>query len=167
MARSRNLALEHAENHGQGPDWVSRLRGDGEIVTGANALKWPHGILGRFGVGGPPFCVLREHGMLCAPFSSVAKRTLACPPEGSLTPLSQMQVRGGLVLDMKSMNRVLAVTDDHIEVEAGAGWDVVLMAATERAGPPVVTDWLKVSWGYPLHGGIRIHVLLEGYADGS
>ena len=61
-----------------------------------------------------------------------------------------MQVRGGLVLDMKSMNRVLAVTDDHIEVEAGAGWDVVLMAATERGRtPPIVTDWLKVSWGGP------------------
>ena len=51
-------------------------------------MKWPHGILGKFGVGGPPpFCALREHGMLCAPFSSVAKRTLACLPEGLLTPL--------------------------------------------------------------------------------
>ena len=60
----------------------------------------------------------------------------------------QMMVLGGLVLDMKSLDRILEITDDYIEVEAGISWAEVLDAAIGRGRtPPVVTDWLSVSVG--------------------
>ena len=60
----------------------------------------------------------------------------------------QMMVRGGLVLDMKSMDRVLEMTPDWIEVEGGIAWSEVLRAAIAQGRtPPVVTDWLSVSVG--------------------
>lgn len=152
-----DAALEHAENDHQGPDWVSRLpEFDGEIVTGGERLEmaaWDFGKVRRR----RPAAVLRPAGT-----RDVLRAIRFCREENiglssrgfAHSAGAQMQVRGGLVLDMKSMNRVLAVTDDHIEVEAGAGWDVVLMAATERGRtPPIVTDWLKVSVGGTLSMG--------------
>jgi cytokinin dehydrogenase len=60
----------------------------------------------------------------------------------------QMMAPGGLVIDMKSLDKVLEITDDYIDVEAGISWSAVL-EATMASGrtPPVVTDWLGVSVG--------------------
>ncbi len=84
----------------------------------------------------------------------------------------QMMVRGGLVLDMKSMGRILQITDDWMEVEGGIAWSDVLRAAIERGRtPPVVTDWLSVSVGgtvsmggfgfMSFHRGTQMDHLLE------
>ncbi len=60
----------------------------------------------------------------------------------------QMMVRGGLVIDMKSLDKICEITDDFISVEGGVAWSKVLEAAVERGRtPPVVTDWLSVSIG--------------------
>ena len=84
----------------------------------------------------------------------------------------QMMVRGGLVLDMKSMGRICHITDDWIEVEGGIAWSDVLRAAIARGRtPPVVTDWLSVSVGgtvsmggfgfMSFHRGTQMDHLLE------
>jgi len=84
----------------------------------------------------------------------------------------QMMARGGLVLDMKSMRRVLHITDEFIEVEGGIAWSEVLLAALARGRtPPVVTDWLSVSVGGTIsmggfgfmsfHRGTQMDHLLE------
>ena len=118
-----DAALEHAENTpgaGLGVAAAGIRRGN---QTGGERLEMAADF-GRSAGGPPPFCALREQGG-CARHSVLSRREHWPSPEVCSLAGAQMQVRGGLVLDMKSMNRVLAVTDDHIEVEAGAGWDVV------------------------------------------
>lgn len=66
----------------------------------------------------------------------------------------QMMAPDGLVIDMKSMNRVLAITESHADVEAGAQWGEVLPATLQHGLTPlVVTDWLGVSVGGTLSMG--------------
>lgn len=133
------------------PDWVQRLPAfEGEVLCSGEGLErasWDYGkVRNRF-----PAAVLRP-----AHAEDVAAAVRFCRQEG--VPLSprgfahsaggQMQVHGGLVIDMKSMQQVVAMGEDWCEVEAGAGWDIVLRAAMERGKtPPIVTDWLKVSVG--------------------
>ena len=60
----------------------------------------------------------------------------------------QMMVRGGFVIDMKSLDKICEISNDFITVEGGVAWSEVLVAAVERnLTPPVVTDWLSVSIG--------------------
>lgn len=139
------------------PDWLHRLpQFDGEVISSGEAIErasWDYGkVRNRV-----PAAVLRpEHAR------DVAAAVRFCREEGvSLSPRGfahsaggQMQVHHGLVVDMKSMQRVVAMGEDWCEVEAGAGWDVVLRAAMDRGlTPPIVTDWLKVSVGGTLSMG--------------
>ena len=139
------------------PDWLHRLpQFDGEVISSGEAIErasWDYGkVRNRV-----PTAVLRpEHAR------DVAAAVRFCREEGvSLSPRGfahsaggQMQVHHGLVVDMKSMQRVVAMGEDWCEVEAGAGWDVVLRAAMDRGlTPPIVTDWLKVSVGGTLSMG--------------
>ncbi len=84
----------------------------------------------------------------------------------------QMMVRGGLVIDMKSMDKICEITDNFITVEGGIAWSEVLIAAIDRGlTPPVVTDWLSVSIGgtvsmggfgfMSFHRGTQMDHLLE------
>ena len=60
----------------------------------------------------------------------------------------QMMVKGGFVIDMKSLDAICEISDEHMVVEGGIAWSKVLEAAVERGRtPPVVTDWLSVSVG--------------------
>ncbi len=133
------------------PDWLARMpRFEGEVFTDGELLErasWDFGKVRR-----------RQPGAVLRPANTrdVEAAVRFCRAEGiGLSPRgfahsagAQMQVRGGLVLDMKSMDRVCAVEKGYCEVEAGAGWDVVLRAAMkEGLTPPIVTDWLKVSVG--------------------
>jgi cytokinin dehydrogenase len=60
----------------------------------------------------------------------------------------QGQAGGGIVLDLRAMNRVGPVADGQVTVQAGALWREVL-AATLPYGrtPPVLTDYLGASVG--------------------
>lgn len=133
------------------PEWVQRLPAfDGEVILDGEPIEraaWDYGKVRHR----TPAAVLRP-----AHADDVARAVRFCRREGiGLSPRGfahsaggQMQVHGGLVLDMKSMQRVLAMEDNWVEVEAGAGWDVVLSAAMDKGRtPPIVTDWLKVSVG--------------------
>ncbi|MDY7229550.1 FAD-binding protein [Hyalangium rubrum] len=67
---------------------------------------------------------------------------------------AQMMAPEGLVIDMKSMGRVLSMGDDFVEVEGGIMWRQLLEATLERGlTPPVVTDWLGVTVGGTLSMG--------------
>ena len=139
------------------PDWVQRLPAfEGDLIlSGADleAAAWDFGKVRRR----KPLALLRP-----AHTEDVARAVRFCREEG--IPISprgfahsagaQMQVRQGLVVDMKSLSAIVALEDDFCEVEAGAGWDVVLRAATDRGKtPPIVTDWLRVSVGGTLSMG--------------
>lgn len=143
--------VEQVEMHRDRPGWVDALPDfEGEKVVDGERLEmaaWDFGKVRRR----RPSAVLRPKGT-----EDVVRAVQFCRAEG--IPLSprgfahsagaQMQAQGGLVIDMKSMGNVCSLTDSHIEVEGGAGWDVVLQVAMERGlTPPIVTDWLKVSVG--------------------
>ncbi|MEU2926802.1 FAD-binding protein [Streptomyces sp. NPDC007251] len=66
----------------------------------------------------------------------------------------QGQAGGGIVLDLRALNRIGPVTDDQVTVQAGALWREVL-AATLPYGrtPPVLTDYLGAAVGGVLSSG--------------
>ncbi|MGA5036874.1 FAD-binding protein [Streptomyces capoamus] len=66
----------------------------------------------------------------------------------------QSQAAGGIVVDLRAMNRVGPVTGDRVTVGAGALWREVL-AATLPYGrtPPVLTDYLGAGVGGVLSAG--------------
>ncbi|MBK12658.1 MAG: hypothetical protein CL849_03925 [Crocinitomicaceae bacterium] len=143
--------MEEVEMRHTRPDWVGCLPDfEGEVVVDGERLEmaaWDFGKVRRR----RPAAVLRPKGT-----EDVVRAVQFCRAEGiSLSPRgfahsagAQMQAKGGLVIDMKSMGNVCSLTDSHIEVEGGTGWDVVLQVAMERGvTPPIVTDWLKVSVG--------------------
>ena len=43
-----------------------------------------------------------------------------------------MMVRGGLVIDMKSLDKICEIGDDFITIEGGVAWSEILEAAVER-----------------------------------
>ena len=139
------------------PDWVRRLpQFDGEVISTGEAVErasWDYGkVRNRM-----PAAVLRpKHtGDVAAAVRFCMQEKISISPRGfAHSAGGQMQVHAGLVIDMKSMQGVVAMGKDWCEVEAGAGWDVVLRAAMERGlTPPIVTDWLKVSVGGTLSMG--------------
>lgn len=139
------------------PDWLERLPVfDGEVFTSGAPLEvaaWDYGKVRHRS----PAAVLRP-----AHTQDIIEAVKFCRAEGiGLSPRGfahsaggQMQMHGGLIIDMKSMQRVIELEENHCVVEAGAGWDVVLEAATTIGKtPPIVTDWLKVSVGGTLSMG--------------
>ncbi|MFJ9373423.1 FAD-binding protein [Streptomyces sp. NPDC101455] len=75
---------------------------------------------------------------------------------GAFSVFGQAQAPGGVVIDMSAMNRILAVQDDRVIVEAGARWRDVLAATLPRGlTPPVLTGHPDASVGGVLcTGGI-------------
>ena len=131
--------------------WIDRLPNfDGEIATEGNWLDIAELDFGKVRKK-RPFAVLKP-----AHSDDVVEAVNFCRTEQ--IPLAarghahsaggQMMVKGGLVIDMKSMDKICKISDDFIEVEGGIAWSEVLQAAIGRGRtPPVVTDWLSVSVG--------------------
>ncbi|WP_369394076.1 FAD-binding protein [Streptomyces sp. CG1] len=73
---------------------------------------------------------------------------------GGHSMYGQGQADGGIVLDLRALNRVGPVTDGQVIVQAGASWRDVL-AATQPYGrtPPVLTDYLGAGVGGVLSAG--------------
>lgn len=73
---------------------------------------------------------------------------------GGHSMYGQGQAGGGIVLDLRAMNRVGPVADGQVTVQAGASWREVL-AATLPCGrtPPVLTDYLGAGVGGVLSAG--------------
>jgi FAD/FMN-containing dehydrogenase len=79
-------------------------------------------------------------------------------------PYGQAQVYDGLVIDMRSMNRVHAVDADCIDVDAGADWRAVVQAGAARGRTvPVLPAYLGLTVGGTLSvGGIGIATVRHG-----
>ncbi len=64
------------------------------------------------------------------------------------TTFGQAQVEGGLLIDMRSLNRIHHIDRDVIDVDAGATWRVVLEAtAAQGRTPPVLTGYQGLTVG--------------------
>lgn len=66
----------------------------------------------------------------------------------------QGQADGGIVLDLRAMNRISPMTDSQVTVEAGALWREVLAATLPHGRTPaVLTDYLGAGVGGVLSAG--------------
>jgi FAD/FMN-containing dehydrogenase len=66
----------------------------------------------------------------------------------------QAQVKDGIVIDMTGLDKILAIHEDRVEVEAGASWNTLLqMTLKEGLALPVVTNSLDLSIGGVLSVG--------------
>ena len=148
--------MQRMEEDQPEPEWVPSLpEFAGELITAGEALEmaaWDFGKVRRR----KPAAVLRpaHTGDVASAIQFCREWGVGLSPRGfAHSAGAQMQSRRGLVLDMKSMSKICSLESDYgessfCEVEAGAGWDVVLKAAMEKGlTPPIVTDWLKVSVG--------------------
>ena len=79
-------------------------------------------------------------------------------------PFGQAQVRGGIVIDMTSLRTVHCVSEEGIDVDAGADWrTVVVNAFGYGLTPPVLTNYLGLTVGGTLSvGGIGLTTLAHG-----
>ncbi|MGW5461632.1 FAD-binding protein [Streptomyces sp. NPDC003996] len=73
---------------------------------------------------------------------------------GGHSMYGQGQAGGGIVLDLRAMNRVGPVADGQVTVQAGALWREVLAATLPHGRtPPVLTDYLGAGVGGVLSAG--------------
>ncbi|EST36037.1 FAD-binding protein [Streptomyces roseochromogenus] len=73
---------------------------------------------------------------------------------GGHSMYGQGQSDGGIVLDLRALNRVGPVTDGQVTVQAGALWRDVLAATLPHGRtPPVLTDYLGAGVGGVLSAG--------------
>jgi FAD/FMN-containing dehydrogenase len=149
--------IERVVTGNRKPEWLSRLpRFKGEVVLADEALdlaELDFGKVRRL----RPAAVLRpaDTDDIVEAVRFCRREKLPLAPRGCAHSAGgQMMVADGLVLDMKSMNRILELTDRSCLVEAGIQWGALLTAAVERGlTPPIVTDWLGVSVGGTLSMG--------------
>ncbi len=80
---------------------------------------------------------------------------IAARGQGHL-PFGQAQVRAGVVIDMRSLQTVHAISNDRLEVDAGIQWRGLVKAALANGlTPPVLTSFLGLTVGGTLSiGGI-------------
>jgi cytokinin dehydrogenase len=89
---------------------------------------------------------------------------IAARGQGHL-PFGQAQVRAGLVIDLRSLRTVHAISSDRLEADAGIQWRGLIKAAlTGGLTPPVLTSFLGLTVGGTLSiGGIGT----TSYRDGA
>ena len=93
------------------------------------------------------------------------RRGLAIAARGNgHQPFGQAQVRDGVVIDLRSLQRVHSVSSERIDVDAGAEWRTVVQAALQHGStPPVLPAFLGLTVGGTLSiGGIGVATFREG-----
>jgi cytokinin dehydrogenase len=122
--------------------------------TDDEALSWASADFGHV-VHGRPAAVLRP-GSVSEIVTALASGVPVRPRGEGHSTGGQAQQPGGVVLDMRGWDEVLAVTSSHVVVQAGARWSSVVAAALPfGVTPPVLTDYLELSVGGTLSvGGI-------------
>ncbi|MFH8369975.1 FAD-binding protein [Streptomyces sp. NPDC018031] len=131
---------------------------DGELLTGSGVPPWASEDYGHT-VHAPPLAVLVPGSVrdVREALAAAARQGIPVAARGGGHSVhGQAQAPGGLVVDMRALDRVVRMSDTEVTVEAGALWRDVL-AATLPLGrtPPVLTDYLGTSVGGTLSvGGI-------------
>ncbi|WP_224244649.1 FAD-binding protein [Hyalangium gracile] len=70
------------------------------------------------------------------------------------TMFGHTQVDGGIVIDMRKLDRIYSIGEDRAEVDAGVLWSELVSRAVARGRtPPVLTDLLEMSVGGTLSVG--------------
>jgi FAD/FMN-containing dehydrogenase len=131
---------------------------DGELLTDPTSLAAVARDVGNI-VSETPVAVLRP-----ASVADVSKMVRFCRRHGirvaargqGHTNFGQSQVRGGLVVEMGSLNTIHSIDRRSATVDAGLRWNELLAAATAQGlTPPVFTGYTALSIGGTLSvGGI-------------
>jgi FAD/FMN-containing dehydrogenase len=92
------------------------------------------------------------------------KRKVAARGQGH-SVYGRSQARDGIVVDMRPLRQIYAVTDDRVVVGSGATWREVLAATLPRKlTPPVLTGYLDLSVGGTLAvGGVGDTSFRQGF----
>jgi cytokinin dehydrogenase len=78
---------------------------------------------------------------------------VACRGQGHTT-FGQSQVSGGLVIDMGALNQIHSIEPTKADIDAGATWkDLTLAATAQGYTPPVLTGYVNLSIGGTLSVG--------------
>ncbi|HMJ13250.1 MAG TPA: FAD-binding protein [Polyangiaceae bacterium] len=79
-------------------------------------------------------------------------------------PFGQAQVEGGIVIDMRALGKIRAISDERVDVDAGADWRAVVHAASRHGRtPPVLPAYLGLTVGGTLSiGGIGVTSFRHG-----
>jgi FAD/FMN-containing dehydrogenase len=131
---------------------------DGTLVTdpavlGEYADDWGH-IIHRM-----PLAVLRAGSVndvvKMVKFANAHGLRIVSRGNGHTT-FGQSQVAAGVVIDLRGLNQIHAITNTHADVDAGVVWaDLVRAAAAVGRTPPVLTDYTDLTIGGTLSvGGI-------------
>lgn len=131
---------------------------DGSLSTADAALTWAAEDYGR-SVHHRPLAVATpgspdDIGDILR-FATAHHITVVPRAEGHSTS-GQAQAPAGIVLDMRGLNIIHDITEQHVVVDAGARWSAVVEATLPHGlAPPVLTDYLEMSVGGTLSvGGI-------------
>lgn len=162
--------------HPAGRSWVSQ----GGTATGVEPLPKLKGVLlaspqaraevaDDFGhmVSRLPLAVLRPQSAddIAQMIRFARQHRLKIGPRGNGHVINgQSQVEAGIVIDMRSLNTVHAVSEDRIDVDAGILWSVVVERALAiHRTPPVLTDLLELTVGGTLSvGGLSGNTFRDG-----
>lgn len=135
---------------------VPRL--DGELVTDPSALAAVSTDAG-YHVHRTPIAILRpgsvEDISKMIKFCGRNDIPVAARGQGHTT-FGQALVKGGLVIEMSSLNTIHSIEADRADVDAGVKWnDLTVQAVAQGLTPPVLTGYLGLSIGGTLSvGGI-------------
>lgn len=135
---------------------VDLPRLDGSLVNDAAVLDEVSQDNGRM-VRRRPVAVLRpgsaEDIVRMVRYANTHRLRVAMRGQGH-SSFGQAQVEAGLVIDSRPLRRILRVTDDEIDVEAGATWEEVVAATLpRRRTPPVLPDTQVITVGGTLSVG--------------
>ncbi len=146
--------------------WISEARAagafdhvpalDGQLLTDPTSLSGYAEDVGNI-INDTPVAVL-----LPGSVSDIQKMVLFCRKRGikiaargqGHTTFGQSQVAGGLVVDMRGMNKIHSIDRHSADVDAGCKWSTLLEATTLKGlTPPALTGYLDLSIGGVLSVG--------------
>ena len=140
-------------------DWIAEFRPslDGVVLADEAARAEASSDFGSV-VRRMPLAVVRPASPqdVSNTLKFAASRSLAVAPRGAGHSQSGQSLSGGIVLDMKSLNKVIRLDEDRLTVtcQAGITWRTLLEElAPYHLSPPVLTNNLDVTAGGTLSTG--------------
>ena len=154
---ARSWIAEAQAGHGHSP--FARLPDLDGMVSTDPATTAPYGTDSGSIIHNAPIAVLFPGSVRdiqkMVRFCRRHRIDVACRGQGH-TVFGQSQAAGGLVIDMGSLNQIHSITPTRADIDAGATWkELTLAAAPLGFTPPVLTGYINLSIGGTLSvGGI-------------